>query len=264
MVIFTADYDQVELRVIAALANEQAMIDAAKKGESLHKLAAERLFGMQYVPDQYKLAKNINFTYAFAGGADTMATRYEITLVQARALIADYEKAFPALARYKRWMTESILHSALSTREFFTYKVLRSKMFAYRNDTPEGRAARATVQTELRRLCRNKTGFVITPFGRRIIVDAEKPYTAINYMVQTSARDIMGQGLLNIMDDPELEPTVLLPIHDEVLGQGPVEEAEQLCKAYAEKMTTTFLGVPITASGKVYGKSWGHGYRRES
>lgn len=263
MSIFTADYDQIELRVIAALANETSMIEAAKRGESLHLLAANRLFGTNHNPDQYKLAKNINFTYAFAGGAETMSNRYEITMAQAMELIRDYEEAFPALSRYKRRMTESILQSALSTMEYKAYKALRSRMFNFRRDTVEGRRQRTIIQNELRRLCYNKYGYVTTPFGRRIIVEAEKPYKAINFMVQPSARDIMGQGLLDIMDDPELEPTVLLPIHDEVLGQGPKDEAEYLANRYAEVMTTEFLGVPITASGKVYGKSWGHGYLRK-
>jgi DNA polymerase-1 len=261
--MFTADFDQIELRIIAALANETAMIEAAKKGESLHKLAAVRLFGANYVPDQYKLAKNINFTYAFAGGAETMSQRYEITFAQAIALIRDYEIAFPALAKYKRRKTESILQSALSTAEYKTYKALRSRMFNFRRDTPEGREARAGIQMELKRLCYGKVGYIYTNFGRRIIVNAEKPYAAINYEVQTSAADVLKEAFLRVMDDEELNPTVLLPIHDELLGQALIEEAEYFASRYAEVMTTRFMGVPITASGKVYGKSWGHGYKKK-
>lgn len=259
--IISSDYDQVELRIIAALANETAMIEAAKKGESLHKLAAERLYGVDYVPDQYKLAKNINFTYAFAGGAETMSVRYGITMAQAIELIRDYEEAFPALARYKRKMTEAILISALSTSEYKAYRVLRSRMFNFRRDTAEGRKARAAIQSELRKLCRGKVGYVETFMGRQILVNAEKPYAAINYTVQGTAAEILKLALLRIMDDEELEPTVLLPVHDELLGQALAEEAPYIADRYAEVMTTEFMGVPLTASGKVYGKSWGDGYR---
>lgn len=264
MSIFSVDYDQIELRVIAALANETSMIDAAKRGESLHLLTANRLFGIDHLPGQYKLAKNINFTYAFAGGADTMSKRYEITMKQAIELIRDYEEAFPSLSRYKRRMTESILQMALSPVEYRAYKTLRSRMFNFRSDTVEGRYQRKLIQNELRRLCYGKFGYVTTEFGRRIIVDAVKPYTAINFAVQPTARDIMGHGLLRVMKDEELNPTVLLPIHDELLGQGPKDKAQYLANRYSELMTTEFLGVPITASGKVYGRSWGHGYRKES
>lgn len=260
--IITSDYDQVELRIIAALANETVMIEAAKRGESLHLTAANRLFGEDHKPDQYKLAKNINFTYAFAGGAETMAKRYEITIGQAIELIRDYEAAFPALAKYKRRMTESIIHSALSTMEYKAYKSLRSRMFNYRTDTTEGRAARAAIQRELKRLCRNRTGYVETFMGRQILVNADKPYAAINYKVQGTAAEILKLALLRIMADEELEPSVLLPVHDEILGQAPRKEAQHFADRYAQVMTTEFMGVPLTASGKVYGKSWGDGYRR--
>lgn len=264
MSIFSVDYDQIELRVIAALANEPAMIKAAKEGVSLHLLAANRLFGIDHTPDQYKLSKNINFTYAFAGGAETMARRYEITFAQGVELIRDYEKAFPTLAKYKRNKTEEIIRNALSAGEYNAYKALRSRMFNFRRDTPEGREARAAIQIELKRLCYGKYARITTHFGRKIIVDAEKPYAAINYEVQTTAADIMKRGFLRIMDDEELEPTLLLLIHDEALGQGPKNKAQYLADRYAKIMTTKFLGVPITASGKVYGKSWGHGYRKNN
>jgi DNA polymerase-1 len=257
--IFSSDFDQIELRVIAGLAGEKSMIDAAKRGESLHKLAAKRLFGDDYTPDQYKLAKNINFTWAFGGGASKMARQYEIDMAQAAALVRDYELAFPSLVRYKREQQNIILHTALGS-DFKKYRDLRSRMYEFRADTPEGQRARAVVGIEMKRLCWKRYGYAQTPFGRRIIVDAEKPYTVVNYTVQSSARDIMGGALLRVMADPELEPWALLPIHDEILGQAPSERAEEVAQRYGEVMSTTFLGVPITASGKVYGKSWGHGY----
>lgn len=260
--MFHADYDQIELRIIAALAKEPAMIQAAKDGVSLHLLAANRLFGEKHVPDQYKLAKNINFTWAFAGGAGTMAERYSITYAEAKKLIADYEKAFPALVDFKRREQKAILRSALNPNEYRAYQSLLNRMFAYRSDTAEGREGRKAIQLEIKRLCYGKYGYAETPFGRRLIVDADKPYTVINYKVQSSAADIMKEGLLRIMADPELNPTVLLPIHDELLGQAPAKRARYFARRYADVMSTEFLGVPITAKGEVYGKSWGDGYRK--
>jgi DNA polymerase-1 len=263
MSIFSADFDQIELRVIAALAGEQKMIEAAKAGVSLHLLAANQLFGEDHTPDQYKLAKNINFTWAFGGGASTMSRRYGISMAQSSALIQQYESEFSALKAFKKRETENVLRSALDDWEYKKYKSLRSQMFNYRGDTPQGMSARRVVQIELKRLCYRKTGHVITPFGRRLIVDAEKPYTAVNYQVQSSAADIMKHALLDVMDDPELEPMVLLPIHDELLAQAPKAQAEWAAQRFGEVMSRDFMGVPITASGKVYGRSWGHGYRRK-
>lgn len=261
--MLSADFDQIELRVIAALANEPAMIAAAKKGISLHKLAAEKLFGKDYTPDQYKLSKNINFTWAFGGGAQKMADMYSISLAQGRELIAQYESEFPALRDYKRREQEKILRSALNPQEYRALRELRSRMYAYRGDTKEGRYQRALLSREISRLCYGRIGWTVNAFGRRLPVDAEKPYTVVNYNVQSTARDLMAYALLDVMADEELEPTVLLPIHDELLGQAPKRKAEYIAQRYGEVMTREFMGVPITASGKVYGKSWGHGYRKE-
>lgn len=262
MSIISADFDQIELRVVAGLAQERSMMDAAKQGISLHVLAATRLFGKDYTPDQYKLAKNINFTWVYGGGPNKMARQYEISMAQAIQLIRDYEKSFPSLAAYKRREQDAILRSALSSAEYKTYKTLRSQMFNYRSDTREGRSAQAAIRIEIARLCYRRHGYAITPFGRRLVVDLEKPYTVVNYKVQSASRDIMCQALLDVMADPELEPTVLLPVHDEFIGQAPREDAEYFATRYAEVMTREFEGVPITASGKVYGRSWGHGYRK--
>jgi DNA polymerase I len=136
---------------------------------------------------------------------------------------------------------------------------LRSRMYAY-SDEKEGKRAKAAIQIQLKRLLYRKIGYVTTPFGRRLVVDAHKAYTAVNYKVQSTAADLMKHALLDVMADPELEPTVLLLIHDEILGQARKREAEYIAQRYGEVMTREFMGVPITATGKVYGKSWGHGY----
>jgi DNA polymerase I len=262
MHIFTADYDQIELRVIGALANEPTLINAAKQGISLHLATANRLFGENHTPDEYKKTKNIGFTFAFGGSAWTMTEKYGIPYPEAQKLVADYKETLPNLARFAKTQQDKILKNALSTVEYRTYRSLLSKMWSFRADTEEGKSARKKIQNEMSRICRGKVGYAWNEFGRRLVVDAEKPYTIVNYLVQSSAADIFKQGFLRVMDDPELQPTVLLPVHDELLGQGAKEDAQYLCERYAETMTTEFLGVPITASGKVYGPSWGHGYRK--
>lgn len=261
--IISADFDQIELRIAAGLANEQSLIDAAGRGESLHKIAAAKLFGPDFTPDQYRYTKNVNFGWLYGGGARTLSDQAGIPYGQAQEIIKQYASEFPALTAYRRREQEKVLKSALSPNEYKAYRELRSRMFDLRFDTKEGRAARAALSIEISRLCYRKIGYVRTPFGRRLIVDAEKPYTVTNYVIQSSARDIMAQSLLDVMADEELEPTVLLPIHDELLGQALKRKAEYIANRYGAVMTTKFLGVPITATGKVYGYSWGHGYRKD-
>jgi DNA polymerase I len=260
--IFHADYDQIELRIAAGLSGEKVLIDAAKRGESLHKAAAIRLFGEDYTPDQYRLTKNTNFGWLFGAGPNKLAEQAGIPIKTAYEFYVDYEKTFTSLAAYKRQVTNSVLNSALSPLEQKALRSLRSKMYSFRTDTSEGRSARYAIKREIDRMLHRRVGYVLTPFGRRLPVDADKAYAGLNYRIQSSAADVMKQGLLRVMKDPELEPSVLLIIHDELLGQAPIRKAERFAKRYAEVMTTEFMGVPLTATGEVYGKSWGDGYER--
>jgi DNA polymerase-1 len=262
-VIFSADFDQIELRVIAALAGEQVLIDAAKKGESLHKTAAVRLWGEHYTPDQYRYTKNVNFGWAFGGGAKTLSEQTGLPIADCAAIIRDYENQFPSLRAYKQRMQNEILHQALTDGELRAYRELRNRMRYLREDTLDGRRARYALQVQINRLMYGKVGYTVNAFGRRLIVEADKAYRIVNYQVQSTAADIFKEALRDVMDDPELEPTVLLPIHDELLGQAVKSKAEWIAARYGEVMSRDFKGVPITATGKVYGKSWGHGYRKD-
>jgi len=262
--ILSADFDQIELRVIAGLAGEQSLIEAAKRGESLHKIGALKIFGEGYTPDQYRYMKNLNFGWAFGGGAKTLSEQTGVPITECVKTIKEYETSFRALTAFKRREQNAILRDALTSQELKAYYELRNRMYALRTDTREGRAARKGLQSAIDRLMYRKIGYATTPFGRRLIVDAAKAYTVVNYKVQSTAADLMKQAMLDVMADPELEPTVLLPIHDELLGQAPIDKAERIAARYGEVMTREFMGVPITASGKVYGRSWGHGYRKDS
>lgn len=259
--MLSSDFDQIELRIAAALAEEASLIDAAKRGESLHRAAAAKLYGPDYTPDQYRTTKGGNFGWLYGSGPATMAKTLGIPVPDAWQFITEYENSFPALKAYKRHQTESILRQALNGQEYKQYKALQHQMYSYRTDSYEGRAGRKALQLEIDRLLYRRHGWVTTPFGRRMIVDADKAYKATNYVVQATARDFMAQSWLDVMDDPELEPTVLLPIHDELLGQALIAKAEYIARRYGEVMSREFRGVPLDATGKVYGKSWGHGYR---
>lgn len=263
-VILSADFDQIELRIAAALAGEQALIDAAKRGESLHKIAAVNVFGVDYTPDQYRFTKNLNFGWLYGGGPATLSEQTGVDIQTCFKLVKDYEKSFPALTAYKRRQTDAVVRSALTTNELRLFYSLRSKMYSLRSDTREGRQAKAALNLQIDRLLWRKTARVSNSFGRALVVDAAKAYSAVNYLVQSDAADVLKVALLKVMADPELEPTVLLPVHDELLGQAPRSKAEYIAQRYGEVMSVDFQGVPLTASGKVYGKSWGHGYANKA
>ena len=114
---------------------------------------------------------------------------------------------------------------------------------------------------ELQKQARD-TGYVITPFGRRLPVDPDRAYSALNYMVQSSSRDITAGGLLRL-HKAGFTPYLRLPIHDEVLVSLPADKARWGASRIGELMSTTFKGVHIGTDPEVGGRSWGSLYKAD-
>lgn len=102
-------------------------------------------------------------------------------------------------------------------------------------------------------------GYVTTEFGRRLPVDEDRAYSALNYMVQSTSRDVTAGGLLRL-HKAGFSPYLRLPIHDEVLASLPVGKAEWGASEIAKLMATKFQGVFIGADPEVGGRSWGSLY----
>lgn len=104
-----------------------------------------------------------------------------------------------------------------------------------------------------------RTGYITTPTGRRLRVDKDRGYSALNYMIQSTSRDITASALLRL-DEAGFTPYLRLPIHDEILACVPSEHAEWGARRIAEIMEQTFAGVRIASDADVLGPSWGSGY----
>lgn len=100
---------------------------------------------------------------------------------------------------------------------------------------------------------------VVTPSGRHLPLDRDRLYAATNYVVQSTARDIIAQAILRIFDGG-LGDGLLLPVHDELVAQAPASDAEDYVKELGRLMDMDFYGVPIVSDPEVLGASWGHGY----
>lgn len=132
---------------------------------------------------------------------------------------------------------------------------IRYAMAEYRRIYPEiGRASKRW-QREAR-----ARGFVtVTATGRHLPLDPNRAYAVTNYQVQSAARDVLGQSLINI-EEAGLLPYLRLPIHDETAGSAPTREAQEIVKEIARCMTMSLGGVLIEAEGEVGGRSWGSLY----
>ena len=104
-----------------------------------------------------------------------------------------------------------------------------------------------------------RNGYVRTHSGRILPVDRDKPYAALNYMIQSTSRDITAAAILRL-DEKGFTPWIRLPIHDEILLEAPEDKAEAAADFIAGVMEAVFEGVTIEADAEVYGKSWGGGY----
>jgi len=209
MVICSADYSQVELRVLAELAGEEKMLEAIANGVDLHTNTAE-LVGISR-----KVAKMTNFLIVYGGGAGKLSTSAGIPLSEAKEAIDGFHRAFPSVRRYGNRLQDR-----------------------------SGYGARP----------------IVTPSGRRLNLDRDRTYAAINYMVQSTARDVLAEAILEIGDHEDLRELMLMPVHDELVFQAPREEANEVADKVAAIMTRKFGSVLLEAEGDVYGPSWGHGY----
>ncbi|MGK5728199.1 DNA polymerase [Streptomyces sp. URMC 124] len=98
-----------------------------------------------------------------------------------------------------------------------------------------------------------------TPSGRRLVLDRDRLYKGVAYMCQSTARDTMGQALIDL-EEKGLTRHLALWVHDEVLGTAPEAEAADLAREVAETVRMDLFGVPIGTDAEVYGPTWAGGY----
>lgn len=212
--MFSADYQAVEMRVLAAVSGDLTMQDAIRKGLDLHSFTAERIFGPDFTAKDRKVAKNVGFGKVYGGGAEGIARLTGTDVEGVRQVIKAYDQTFPGVRRY-------------------SWKLMEQAKFGARE--------------------------VITPIGRRLPLDEDRLYAATNYVVQSTSRDLLAKAVIKLFDHG-LGDYLLLPIHDELLGQAPEEDAEAVVKEIGEVMESTFQGVRIASSAEVVGPSWGAAY----
>lgn len=213
-VMVSVDFQAVELRVLAALADVKRMKAAIAAGEDLHSFTARLVFGEGFTDKDRKVSKGIAFGKVYGGGAATVSRQTGAPLEAVQRAMAKYDQVYPEVGRAaKDWRIE-----------------------AFNN---------------------RMVGISIT--GHRLPLDRDRSYAITNYLVQSTARDCLGQALIH-MDEAGLVPFLRLPIHDEVLASVPKAEAEEVSRAIAKAMTFSLRGVPIEADAEIGKRSWGSLY----
>ncbi|MDX2575941.1 DNA polymerase [Streptomyces scabiei] len=216
--IFSVDYSAVEMRVLAALADEKVMKRAIAEGRDLHGFTAELIYGPGYTSFHRKLCKGVGFGKVYGGGALTLSRQTGAPLPDVKTAIGAYDRTYRGIKRYS---------------------------------------------SRLQREARADGYIVWTPVGRRLPLDRDRVYAATNYAVQSTARDVLCQALLD-MDDKGLTEYLYLPIHDECLGSAPADIAEDVAREVGDAMAMDFFGVPLDTDPEVGGVSWGSLYMKKA
>ncbi|AEK32663.1 DNA polymerase I [Mycobacterium phage George] len=105
-------------------------------------------------------------------------------------------------------------------------------------------------------------GYIMTPMGRRLPVDPSRSYSALNYLIQSTSRDVTGKALVRL-HEAGFTPYLRLPIHDEVLASLPAEQADDMANEIGRIMTEVMGPVTIGTDPEVGGRSWGSLYVKE-
>ncbi len=224
--LLSADYSQIELRVLAHLSLDPTLIDAFQRGEDIHDRTSREVFGPfpPIAPDeQRRRSKMINYALVYGKTAFTLAKDIGVSRKEAEAFIEAY------FARYG------------SVRQFI-------------DDTIAGARQTGQVRTLLGRLRR-----LPDINSRNFQVRAEAERQAVNAPVQGSAADLIKKAMIDLhreMPARGLKTRLILQIHDELLFEVPEDEAERVRELVKEKMEGAIaLKVPLVVDARL-GKNW--------
>ncbi len=225
-VLVTADYSQIELRVMAHLSQDPVLMDAFQKGEDIHHRTAVEVFGerAEQDPAHYRrLAKVFNFGIMYGLSAFGLSRDLKIPRAEAQKFIDNY---FERYAAVKKWLDETI--------RFAREHGYVQTMFGRIRQIPEI----------------NNRNWNVASFAER---------TAINAPIQGSAADLIKIAMIRIHDRLKREgfqSRMILQVHDELVQEGPEKEAENVASLVQEEMEGVYpLSVPVKAETKV-GKAW--------
>ena len=223
---FSADYSQIELRIMAHLSQDEHMLDAFRSGTDIHAATAAKIWHVpveEVTPEQRKKAKQANFGIIYGISTYGLAQRMNISNSEARQLIDDYFATFP---RVKAYMDEAIA----TCRE----KGYAETIYHRRRYLPDIASRNATVR-----------GF------------AER--NAINAPIQGSEADIIKVAMIHIFKRfaaEGLRSRMILQVHDELNFSVYPEEREQVERIVIEEMENACrLSIPLTADAG-WGANW--------
>ena len=224
--LIAADYSQIELRLIAAISEEENMIKAFQNGEDIHASTASKLFNIpleEVTKTQRSQAKTVNFGILYGQGAFALAEQTGLSRKEAKEMIESYFETYPNLKKY------------------MANQVVKAQEMGY-------------VETIL-----NRKRHLKDINSANFVVKAHAERNAVNAPIQGSAADVIKLAMIKIdeqLTKQNLKTKMLLQVHDELVFEAPEEELEIVTALIKKEMESAYeTTVPLLVEVGV-GDNW--------
>ena len=225
-VLMSADYSQIELRIMAHLSSDSNLCEAFREGEDVHKATAARIFHIDpsaVTADERRVAKTANFGIMYGISAFGLSQRLKCSRTEAKQLIDDYFTSFPSI---RGWI-DGTLASARANGYVET-------LFGRRRYVPEVNSTNANVRALAER-------------------------NAVNAPIQGTSADIIKMAMVAVyrrLLEEGLKARMVLQIHDELVLELPLDEVQRVREILVSEMEGAIsLSVPLTVECN-YGYTW--------
>ncbi|MGV8049846.1 MAG: DNA polymerase I [Anaerolineaceae bacterium] len=226
--LLAIDYSQIELRIVAHISQDQAMMEAFRQGQDIHAATAAAIFGIpleKVDKQQRRHAKAINFGLIYGMSPYGLTRSTDLTLAEAENFVKAYFENFPSV---KAWLDQT--------------RILAAKQ--------------GYVETLLGR----RRYFPNLQAGTNYAMRQREEREAINAPIQGTAADIIKLAMIRLPDAlkaANLHALMLLQVHDELIFEVPGEEISETVKAAKSVMENAMkLDIPLTTDARL-GRNWG-------
>ena len=216
-ILLAADYSQIELRLIAEISGDKAMLEAFQSGKDIHSATAARVFGVPYdeVSREHRYrAKTVNFAIIYGAGATNLSQQLDIKRAEAKELIEQYFQRYPGL---KKFMDDTVEQAR---KQGFVKTIMGRRRYLRDIDSRNG------------------------------VLRSHAERNAINTPVQGSAADMIKIAMVDIneaFEKQQFKSKMILQVHDELVFDAHKDELETIKPIIEEKMKYALpdLKVPI-------------------
>jgi DNA polymerase-1 len=221
--LLMADFDQVELRLMAHFSQDPTMLEVLSGTNDPFTEFARRIYDdptLEKKDPRRQLTKNASYAKAYGAGPEKFSATAGVSLEQGRAFLEIFDQTFPGVRRFQTFVQQKAEERMRAVGE----------------------------------------AYVMTPAGRRLKCEDDKFYKLVNYLIQGTAADVLKQKLVEL-DMAGLGEFLILPVHDEVILDVPEDKVAEVAREVEHIMTERHefaVALPVGVEGPY--ERWGQKY----